>query len=79
MRIDTSGELTGVGIQITQDQETKKIVVVSPIEDTPAFKAGILAKDIITKIDGQTTEGMEVDDAGEVDPWQTWYQCGANH
>ncbi len=63
MRIDTSGELTGVGIQITQDQETKKIVVVSPIEETPAYKAGILSKDIIVKIDGKSTEGMEVDDA----------------
>jgi carboxyl-terminal processing protease len=63
MRIDTSGELTGVGIQITQDQETKKIVVVSPIEDTPAYKAGILSKDVIVKIDGKSTDGMEVDDA----------------
>ncbi|MEB3227967.1 MAG: S41 family peptidase [Synechocystis sp.] len=63
MRIDTSGELTGVGIQITQDQETKKIVVVSPIEDTPAYKAGILSKDVIIKIDGKSTDGMEVDDA----------------
>ncbi|MFM1843723.1 MAG: carboxyl-terminal protease [Cyanobacteriota bacterium] len=63
MRIDTSGELTGVGIQITQDQETKKIVVVAPIEDTPAYKAGILSKDVIIKIDGKPTDGMEVDDA----------------
>jgi carboxyl-terminal processing protease len=63
MRIDTSGELTGVGIQITQDPETNQIVVVAPIEDTPAYKAGILSKDIITKIDGQSTDGREVDDA----------------
>lgn len=63
MQIDTSGELTGVGIQIAQDEETKKLIVVSPIEDTPAFDAGILAKDIITKIDGQSTEGMDVNDA----------------
>jgi carboxyl-terminal processing protease len=63
MRIDTSGELTGVGIQITQDQDTKKIVVVAPIEDTPAYNAGILSKDVITKIDGKSTNGMEVDDA----------------
>jgi len=63
MQIDTSGELTGVGIQIAQDEDTKKLVVISPIEDTPAFKAGILAKDLIVKIDGQSTEGMEVNDA----------------
>ena len=63
MQIDTSGELTGVGIQITKDEETKELVVVAPIEDTPAFEAGILAKDVITKIDGKTTAGMEVEDA----------------
>ncbi|MEA5533171.1 carboxyl-terminal processing protease CtpC [Crocosphaera sp. XPORK-15E] len=63
MQIDTSGELTGVGIQLTKDEETKELVVVSPIEDTPAFEAGILSKDVITKINGKTTQGMEVEDA----------------
>ena len=63
MQIDTSGELTGVGIQLTQDQDTKKLVVISPIEDTPAFDAGIQAKDIITKIDAQSTQGMNINDA----------------
>lgn len=63
MQIDTSGELTGVGIQIAQDEETKKLVVISPMEDTPASEAGILAKDIIAKIDGKSTEGMDVNDA----------------
>ncbi|MBE9222785.1 S41 family peptidase [Cyanobacterium stanieri LEGE 03274] len=63
MQIDTSGELTGVGIQITKEEETNNIVVVAPIEDTPASEAGLMAKDIITKIDGQSTEGMELNDA----------------
>ncbi|WP_017300415.1 carboxyl-terminal processing protease CtpC [Nodosilinea nodulosa] len=63
MQIDTSGELTGVGIQISQDEETKDIVVVSPIEDTPAFDAGIRSQDIILAIDGTSTEGMELNDA----------------
>lgn len=63
MQIDTSGELTGVGIQIAKDEETDRLIVISPIEDTPAFEAGILAKDIITKIDGVDTTGMEVNDA----------------
>lgn len=63
MQIDTSGELTGVGIQLAQDEQTKKLMVIAPIEDTPAFKAGILAKDIITKIDGKNTDGMDVNDA----------------
>lgn len=63
MQIDTSGELTGVGIQLAKDEATGNLVVIAPIEDTPAFKAGILAKDVITKIDGKTTKGMEVDEA----------------
>lgn len=63
MQIDTSGELTGVGIQLTKDEKTKKLVVVSPIEDTPAFKAGVLSKDTIIAIDGKSTEGMELEDA----------------
>jgi carboxyl-terminal processing protease len=63
MQIDTSGELTGVGIQLAQDEQTKKLMVISPIEDTPAFKAGVLAKDVILKIDGKSTEGMDVNDA----------------
>jgi carboxyl-terminal processing protease len=63
MQVETSGELTGVGIQLTQDEETKKLTVISPIEDTPAFTAGILAKDIIIKIDGKSTEGMDTNQA----------------
>lgn len=63
MQIDTSGELTGIGIQITKEKETNNIIVISPIEDTPAFTAGIISKDIIRKIDGKTTEGMELNDA----------------
>lgn len=63
MQVETSGELTGVGIQLTQDEKTKKLVVISPIEDTPAYTAGILAKDIITKIDGKSTVGMDTNQA----------------
>ena len=63
MQIDTSGELTGVGIQISQEEETNEIIVVSPIEDTPAFEAGLLSGDIIEFIDGQSTEGMDLSDA----------------
>jgi len=63
MQIDTSGELTGVGIQLAQDEATKNLVVISPIEDTPAFEAGIQSKDVIVKIDGKSTEGMDVNQA----------------
>lgn len=63
MQIDTSGELTGVGIQLAQDEETKQLVVIAPIEDTPAFRVGIQARDVIVKINGQSTEGMDVNQA----------------
>jgi carboxyl-terminal processing protease len=59
MRIDTSGELSGVGIQLAVDEKTKELVVVAPIEDSPAFRAGIAPKDIIIKIDGVSTTGMD--------------------
>jgi carboxyl-terminal processing protease len=63
MRIDTSGELTGVGIQIRKDEETGKIFVESPIEGSPAFRAGVYSYDVIIKIDGISTEGMSLEDA----------------
>jgi carboxyl-terminal processing protease len=62
MQIDTSGELTGIGIQITQEEETDEIVVVAPIEDTPAFEAGLRSQDVIVNIDGESTEGMDLND-----------------
>ena len=72
MQVDTSGELKGVGIQLSQDEKTKALIVVAPIEGSPAFQAGILARDVITKIDGKSTEGMDSSAAvnlirGEVD------------
>jgi len=63
MRIDTSGELTGVGIQIVKDKETDDLIIISPIEGTPAYDAGIKAKDKILSIDDISTEGMNIDDA----------------
>ena len=61
MKIDTSGELMGVGIQISLDEATNQIVVVSPMEGTPAFFAGIKPKDIIVSIDGKPIEGLSID------------------
>ncbi|MDC3147550.1 S41 family peptidase [Prochlorococcus sp. AH-716-I09] len=63
MRIDTSGELTGVGIQIAKDKESDNLIIISPIEGTPAFDAGIKAGDKILSIDDISTEGMNIDDA----------------
>ncbi len=63
LQIDTSGELTGVGIQIALDEETDYIRVISPIEDSPAFEAGIISQDLITAINGQSTKGMDLNEA----------------
>ncbi|HEY9669479.1 MAG TPA: S41 family peptidase [Coleofasciculaceae cyanobacterium] len=48
----------GIGVQLSQDNKTKDLVVISPIEDTPGFKAGILSGDVVVKIDGQSTQGV---------------------
>ena len=63
MQIDTSGELTGVGIQLSLDKETKELIVVSPIEGSPASRAGVMPKDVILSIDGKSTKGMSTEDA----------------
>ncbi|WP_032525951.1 S41 family peptidase [Prochlorococcus marinus] len=63
MRIDTSGELTGVGIQIVKDKESDDLIIISPIEGTPAYDAGIKARDKILSIDDISTEGMNIEDA----------------
>jgi len=63
MKIDTSGELTGVGIQIVKDKESDDLIIISPIEGTPAFDAGIKARDKILSIDDISTEGMNIEDA----------------
>jgi carboxyl-terminal processing protease len=63
MQIDTSGELSGVGIQLSLDKDTKELVVVSPIEGSPASRAGVMPKDVIVAIDGKSTKGMSTEDA----------------
>ncbi len=63
LQVETSGQLIGVGIQLSQNEKTKKLEVIAPIEDTAASKAGIISKDIIVKIDGKSTAGMDVNQA----------------
>ncbi|MFH1139059.1 MAG: S41 family peptidase [Pseudomonadota bacterium] len=60
-RIETQGSFTGIGIEITIKDGL--LTVVSPIEDTPAFKAGLEAGDQILKIDGKSTKDMSLLDA----------------
>lgn len=56
----TSGELSGVGMSLELDGETKSITVVKPYENSPAFAAGIQAGDRIMAIDGKSTEKMSL-------------------
>lgn len=58
----TMGEFSGVGIQITP-HPSGYIGVFSPLEDTPAYEAGIRPGDLITRINGEDTKGMSLDDA----------------
>lgn len=61
VRIQTRGEFGGLGIEVTQENGFVKVV--SPIDDTPAERAGIEAGDFITKVDGEPTLGMTLDEA----------------
>ena len=61
LKIDTRGEFGGLGIEITLKDEF--LTIVTPIEDTPAFRAGLEAGDRIYKIDNQLTKGMEIMEA----------------
>jgi len=58
----TQGEFSGVGIQIQTDEDGS-LKVVSPLEDSPAYKAGIKAGDIIAKIDGKNAKGISLNQA----------------
>lgn len=65
LQTNTSGELTGVGLQITQDSQTGELRVIAPIEGSPAEEAGILPRDRILKIDGVPTVDLTLDEAAE--------------
>ena len=56
LQIDTQGEFTGIGIHVTM--RNNLVTVISPIEGTPAYRAGILAGDKIVKVDGTPTDNL---------------------
>jgi carboxyl-terminal processing protease len=61
MQIQTKGEFGGLGIEVSEDKGIIKVV--SPIDDTPAARAGIKPGDIITALDGKTVIGLSLNDA----------------
>ena len=61
VQVDTSGQFGGLGIEVTMEEGVIKVV--SPIDDTPAQKAGILANDYIVELDGKSVQGISLDEA----------------
>ena len=64
MQIDTAGAFGGLGIEITMEQGFIKII--SPIDDTPAQKAGVESGDFITHLDGQSVVGLSIREAVDI-------------
>jgi len=63
MQVQTRGEFGGLGIEVTM--EDGLIKVVSPIDDTPASRAGVMANDIITNLDDEAVQGLTLNQAVE--------------
>ncbi len=63
MRVQTKGEFGGLGIEVTMENGFVKVV--SPIDDTPAYRAGIEAGDYITHLDGEAVLGLTLSEAVE--------------
>lgn len=61
MQVQTSGKFGGLGIEVTMEEGVIKVV--SPIDDTPAARAGILAGDLIIALDGETVQGLNLNEA----------------
>ncbi|PZU86395.1 MAG: peptidase S41 [Shinella sp.] len=61
MQTQTKGEFGGIGIEVTMEDEMVKVI--TPIDDTPGAKAGILAGDFISDINGESVRGLKLEDA----------------
>jgi carboxyl-terminal processing protease len=60
------GQLSGIGIQMEQNEKTKQLMVVATVDNAPALKAGVKAGDLIEAIDGKPTQGMTVEQASKL-------------
>ena len=65
MQVQTRGEFGGLGIEVTMENGVVKVV--SPIDDTPAAKAGLQANDLITHLDGEQIVGAHARAGGRED------------
>lgn len=63
MRTQTRGEFGGLGIEVTLDQDSELVKVITPIDDTPASAAGVLSGDLISEIDGEPVRGLNLSQA----------------
>ena len=61
MRVQTKGEFGGLGIEVTMENELIKVI--TPIDETPAARAGVLAGDLISEIDGEEVRGLSLSEA----------------
>ena len=61
MRTQTRGEFGGLGIEVTMEDELVKVI--TPIDETPAARAGVLAGDFISEIDGEAVRGLSLGEA----------------
>ena len=61
--VQVEQEFGGIGIQVTVDDQSRRLMVTSPLPGTPAYKAGIRAGDIVMEIEGKSTEGITIDQA----------------
>lgn len=65
LQTTTTGELSGVGLQITKDQQTDLPIVIAAVEGTPAFRGGIQPRDLIVAIDGKPTRAKALDEVAD--------------
>lgn len=62
LKEQTSGSFVGIGVYIGINPENNKLTIISPIEGSPADKAGIKSGDIVLKVDGESVETKKIDD-----------------